>query len=397
MRKMLLTRPIIESAKPEATVYRLWDTKIGGLHLRVWPSGVRAWYVQWGRNQARSLGRPPGVTLDMARSKALAVLNDAATNGTPAVAKPRPATRTLAAFLTNDYGPWARTHLKRGNEAVERIERVYAALLPLQLGEIDGRAVEAARTARREEGASAATCNRDLACLKAALARAVDWGQLELHPLSRVKPSKLDSTGVVRYLSDDEEAALRAALVARDRAMASSRESGNSWRAARGKPVLPVIDAYADHVTPLVLVAMNTGMRRGELTTLTWQDLDLPGKRLTVRAETAKAGKARHLPLNSEAAAVLGRWAQCTPYDGSRVFPIVSPKKAWAALMKDAKISNLRFHDLRHHFASRLVMAGIDLNTVRDLLGHADVKMTLRYAHLAPEHKAAAVEAIVRK
>lgn len=112
---------------------------------------------------------------------------------------------------------------------------------------------------------------------------------------------------------------------------------------------------------------------------------------LTVRCENAKSGKQRHIPLNAEALAVMKQW-QSQAGDSGRIFGVKGVKSAWQKLLAAANIENFRFHDLRHHFASRLVMAGVDLNTVRELLGHADLVMTLRYAHLAPEHLASAVE-----
>jgi len=105
--------------------------------------------------------------------------------------------------------------------------------------------------------------------------------------------------------------------------------------------------------------------------------------------------------LNSVARRVLDDWKAADASPSSLVFP--SPKtggrldnvrKSWAEVLKAAKINSFRWHDMRHHFASRLVMAGVDLNTVRALLGHADLKMTLRYAHLAPGVIAEAVERI---
>lgn len=121
---------------------------------------------------------------------------------------------------------------------------------------------------------------------------------------------------------------------------------------------------------------------------------------LTIEGAYAKSGKTRHIPLNTEALRTLKTWRHQTPHSAS-VFPskdgnpFNNVKKAWAGILTRAEIKNFRWHDMRHHFASKLVMAGVDLNTVRELLGHSDMAMTLRYAHLAPEHKANAVEKLV--
>jgi integrase len=77
--------------------------------------------------------------------------------------------------------------------------------------------------------------------------------------------------------------------------------------------------------------------------------------------------------------------------------PLAYIRKAWRGVLNAALVEAFRFHDLRHTFTSNLVMAGVNLNTVRELLGHKSVAMTLRYAHLAPEHKAAAGETLVRR
>jgi len=151
----------------------------------------------------------------------------------------------------------------------------------------------------------------------------------------------------------------------------------------------------------MILVSLNTGLRQGELFNLKWENINFDRAVLTVTADTAKSGKTRHVPINSATLEILKNWRnQMTGTDlvfasktTGEIFNNV--KKSWASLLKSAGIENFRWHDMRHHFASRLVMAGVDLNTVRELLGHSDLKMTLRYAHLAPEHKANAVEKLV--
>jgi integrase len=239
-----------------------------------------------------------------------------------------------------------------------------------------------------------------LDALRAVLSKAVAWGLISEHPMRPVKRTRVDVLGRLRYLSPDEEGRLRAALVTRDEARRDGRRRFNAWRAARGYKTLPDLGTYPDHITPITLLAVNTGLRRGELLGLEWADVNFSSALLTVRGASAKTGLTRHIPLNGEALDVLRKWQTCCASDalvfpGPDGEPMFSLKTAWSKVATAAKLENFTFHDLRHTFASKLVQAGVDLNTVRELLGHTDIKMTLRYAHLAPEHKAAAVAKLV--
>ncbi|MDT4864705.1 Tyrosine recombinase XerC [compost metagenome] len=188
----------------------------------------------------------------------------------------------------------------------------------------------------------------------------------------------------------------------RQEATRADRDSANQWRTERKKELLPDLREvlFVDHLKPLVLLSLNTGMRRGEVFNLTWADVDLTNKLVTVEGEGAKSGQTRHIPLNKEALETLKGWRKQHSKEVGFVFPgkkgerLDNVKKSWEGLLKLANVTGFRWHDLRHTFASKLVMAGVPLNTVRELLGHSDIAMTLRYAHLAPDSKAAAVELI---
>jgi integrase len=130
--------------------------------------------------------------------------------------------------------------------------------------------------------------------------------------------------------------------------------------------------------------------------------IDFEAKWLTVQGVSAKNGQTRRIPLNAEALSILEAWQKLAKEGEPQVFPGVDGRRlrrvdrAWRRLRKGAELQNFRFHDLRHHFASRLVQSGVPLNTVRELLGHADTMMVLRYAHLSPDHLADAVERVAR-
>jgi integrase len=393
--KAQLGKQTINRLKPAEKPYEVRDTRLAGFLLRVQPSGKMTYYAEYGRGRRLRIGATDAVGPEKARQRAKDIIGEAMAGGDPAAGKREAKSHTFETFVREVYQPWAEANLKTGSTVSRRLLSAFADLRKKKLSEITPWLVEKWRSQRLKAGTKPATVNRDLASLNSALQKAVDWGHLEAHPVRSVKRTRTDQQAAPRYLTREEERRLRDTLKARDERIQRERESANAWRHARGYPLLPEING--DHLTPMVLLALLTGLRRGELFNLRWEDVDFAGASLAVRGGGAKSGQTRHVPLNSEAVDVLRRWQAQTGGAAGLAFPgrnggrLDNIRSAWESVIAEAKIEDFRFHDLRHTFASRLVMAGVDLNTVRELLGHSDYKMTLRYAHLAPEHKAAAV------
>lgn len=360
--------------------------------------------VTWGRNKNATLGRVGVVTLEQARTEAAQYLADAHAHGEPlAVAQGRKGTAlpSLRDFIDETYLPWFKAHHRGHDKTQHTLANNFESIMSQRIDAITGRDLEQIRTTWLQAGNKPSTVNRKMGSISGVFSRAVEWEYLEAHPMAKLSALKVDSKGKVRYLADDESKRLREALDERQEEARAERESANKWREDRGKPGLASLRLaeFTDHLKPMVLVSLNTGMRRGELFDLKWPAVNFTTKTITVVGDNTKTLDTRHIPMNRETAATLDAWKKQSKGTGY-VFPSQSgerldnTKSAWLNLLERAKIIDFRWHDMRHDFASRLVMVGVPLNTVRDLLGHSDIKMTLRYAHLAPGTKAAAVEMI---
>lgn len=393
-----LVRRLKSAEKP----YEVRDANLKGFLVRVQPSGVQTYYCEYGRGRRERIGRAGAMTPQRAREAAKKLLGAVAGGHDPAAARKAARTATLKAYINNEYGPWVRAHRKDGAATVARIDACFFGDFgSKRLDQITPWLLEKWRARRIKDGISPSTLNRDVAALRSALQRAVDWDLLPANPIAKVKAAKVDTQGKVRYLSRDEEGRLRKALDERERRIRRKRRSANAWRRTRGHKPFPELDGpFVDYLKPLVLVSLNTGLRRGEALSLRWGDVDLGRQQIVIHGEGAKSGKTRYIPLNREASEVLREWKSCGT-DGGLVFPTyrgkrrVDLRKTWAPVLEAAGIQDFRWHDLRHSFASHLVMAGVDLYVVKELLGHSTIVMTERYAHLAPEHRAAAVERLV--
>lgn len=403
-KRKCLTQNFVESLEPREKPYETYDVGKGsltGFLVRVQPSGVKTYYYRYHLNGKYSRVRI-GYAGDFKRVKdARSIAQEWSTRrarGEDPAAVVRAEKKdarmpTLGEFIAGAYGENVLKHRRSGEATRKRLEseETFGPFLKRRLD--DPTWPNAIRNWIREalEDKAAATVGRDLSALKACFAYAVDTEVIETHPLRKVKvPASTAATQRTRYLSYEEEERLFIALAERDAELKAARQRGNDWLQARGKKPRTDISkwAFADYLTPMVKTALYTGLRRRELLHLEWRDIDLRKKVLTVRRETAKADKARHVPLPPAAVAVLSAWRKQRPKRDTFVFPGKNGKpmshisSAWQKLRERAEVDDLRFHDLRHSYASKLVSSGVDLYRVKELLGHSSIKMTERYSHL---------------
>lgn len=231
------------------------------------------------------------------------------------------------------------------------------AITPLDL--------EAYRAQRLKAGVKKSSSNREMALLKKMFNLGIDWGFCEENPVRKIKLFPEKDNLRERILTPEEESRL--------------------------------LPRCVPHLRPIVVFALNTGMRKGEILRLRWDQVDVVNK--SVRVTKTKSGKDRTVPLNDAAAGVI--MSQLRMKQGDFVFP--SPKTGVAMKSVDhsfwracslAGILGLRFHDLRHTFATRLIRKGVDIITVKTLLGHHAVSVTERYTHSDAHEKQRAVEAL---
>jgi site-specific recombinase XerD len=178
---------------------------------------------------------------------------------------------------------------------------------------------------------------------------------------ARLVKHHLEDNARVRFLSADEEKALRGAIETQ----------------------------CPDHL-PEFELALHTGMRVSEQYCLTWTDVSIVRRVLTI--QHSKNGSARHIALNQSAIRALETLRERSGGVGFVCRGAPGPRRWFEPVLATAKITGFSWHCLRHTFASRLVMAGVDIRTVQELMGHKTIGMTVRYAHLSPKHTLAAVE-----
>lgn len=275
---------------------------------------------------------------------------------------------TYKEYYENHYLPWCR----KRQAYYESMKKYFLNVLPewfknLRLNHLNLKEVELLQSFFLEKNYKVATCNRYLKIFKASMTKAYEWNLISewrLKEIRKVKSLK-GETKRLRYLSKEE--------------------------------IQNLLSNCDRHLYPIVFTALHTGMRKGEILSLKWSQVDM--KNGLILVDKTKNFDRREIPMNESLKKLFRQlyrrldtdYIFVNPDTGKRYYDL---KKSFTTACRKAGIRDFHFHDLRHTFASHLVMSGADLKTVQELLGHKSLSMTLRYAHLSQAHKREAVKAL---
>jgi integrase len=273
--------------------------------------------------------------------------------------------REMADLYLRDHSKVNKHSWKTDEQRLKRLKERFGKK---RLSTITKQDVERFRAILAQE-LSEPTANRYMTLLKGVFNKAIEWGKAKNNPVRGIKP--FGESHRIRFLTDEEEERLKA--------------------------------VFPSKYWPWVEVALHTGMRRGEQFSLRWGNVNFQTRTLTI--PRSKHGEVRHIPMNDRVSEVLrslpSRLGSANVFTSSNDQTPMDARnfarRVFVPAVKEAKIPDFRWHDLRHTFASRLVMGGTDIRTVQELLGHKTITMTMRYAHLSPGHKMDAVQRLANR
>jgi len=270
--------------------------------------------------------------------------------------------------IVKDFLEYSKNNKKSYSRDLQITNHLLDFFAGKMLNEFTPYSIEQYKTTRlNNDQMMPATVNRELTCFKTIFNWAIKGKKASVNPVKGIKFLKVDNTRT-RYLTEDE--------------------------------IKRLVENCPPYFKPIIITALTTGMRKSEILNLKWKNVDLTNG--IIFLTDTKNGRMREIPICT---LLYDKIQECKKLAvGEYVFCSSKGKPyskdirtMFLRILDKARISDFRFHDLRHTAASYLVMQGVDLLTVKEILGHQRIEMTLRYAHLSPLHKKSAIELLGMK
>jgi integrase len=376
MAKQKLTKSTVESLAPSDQDYVIWDSALPGFGIRVKPSNVKSYIVQYrnrktGTSRRKTIGQHgPLLTFHGAKERARIILADALKGNDPVAddcaVRDAPTMRQLAAdYLEQHAIPKKRARsVENDRSMIDRI--ILPRLGSKKVAAVQSRDIHSLHVAMKKTPYQA---NRLLALLSKMLSLATKWGWRSDNPVKGIE--RFQEERRERWLSDRELSELLAVLMAHP-----------NERAANA-----------------VRLQILTGSRLGEVLKARWSDIDLDCGVWTKPSHHTKQKRTEHIPLSGPTLTLLADMREKADPTETNLFPgnasgrpLQDIKKFWKGATAQAGIADYRLHDNRHTHASHLVSSGLSLEIVGHLLGHTNPTTTKRYAHIADSPLRAATE-----